>query len=434
MTNELTGIVKTKRNELYFTSRKGYVGKISADAYALTDSSLPIQIRNAKGEQSLPGYNFVDAKEYETVHGNIARENDCPLIPRLALTPDEKYLVYTIYDSLFLVNTDNLKDVRRFGLSASPYNFFFTKELGDWVINLQALNNYKFPITKKYNIRKLLEADTRKHVKTVSLPSTTGTVTNKTTATPINQSNTTNANGSTLADEIRKLKALLDEGIITQEEFNLAKKKLLENPSAPPQSNSGERVNDYSDWLFIQSDKALQVRYSIEKAAGDVSYVRLQFRINFKADVFCSDATCRGYLLALGYEDPGSKKLMYKHYKFYNNYTEVYTMPDLVPVQMNFSNGRKRYLQSEGFFYNSPAVSSLAPDEVFYNCVDNILSNSAKSRCAGPGSWRDIYQEGEAVVLGGQGSNNMMEKNQVTPAEQPQAQPKKETKKSLLGM
>src|SRR5690606_7598580 len=117
------------------------------------------------------------------------------------------------------------------------------------------------------------------------------------------------------------------------------------------QTPIGDGNDGYSNWLFLQSDKALQVRYKQVKQEGDVAHFQVQFKINFEDRIFCNDPTCLGYLMVFGYRTLDGESKVTKSYKFYNTYKEVYTLPETIPVNMSFPDGSKRYLRQEGFFY-----------------------------------------------------------------------------------
>ena len=209
MVNELTGIAMRRNGDLFFTSKMGKIGKMNGADYKLDDPAFTANLRAAMNKKIFAPYNFITGKTYASAHGLINQNDLYPLYPSLELTPDEKFLIYTVTDNLYLVNTNDLNQVKHFTLSFQPYGYFFTKENGDWVINLQGLNDFKFPVTKKYSIPKLLKGVDQSA---------------KLASKDNNKSSNTNLS---IADEINKLKVLLDAGTITKEEFDAAKKQLL---------------------------------------------------------------------------------------------------------------------------------------------------------------------------------------------------------------
>jgi hypothetical protein len=218
MINQLTGIAMTRSGDLYFTGKNGSIGKLNGSEFKLDDPALTATISAAMNKKVFASYNFIGDKNYISTHGQIS-SGALPLYPSLKFTPDEKLLVYIVNDNLYIVNPVDFGSVKRFKLLLHPYNYYFTKENGDWVINIQALNEFKFPITKKYSINKLVSGYDAERIRAINKESNRKDGLNST-----NKSTETNFS---LADEIKKLKELLDSGVITQEEFETAKKKLL---------------------------------------------------------------------------------------------------------------------------------------------------------------------------------------------------------------
>ena len=197
---------------LYFTNKNGYIGKLNANDYKLDDPLFTSKMRKAMEKKIFASYDFVSSKSYVSVQGLLRQEDAYSIYPSMKLTPDEKLITYVVHDHLYIVSIDDFSKVNDYQLGCQPYNYFFTKENGDWVINLQSLNEFKFPVTKKYSIPKMLRASeaSEKMASNKTSPST----------------DLKNTNFS-LADEIKKLKELLDSGAITKEEYDAAKKQLL---------------------------------------------------------------------------------------------------------------------------------------------------------------------------------------------------------------
>ncbi|PKP25576.1 MAG: hypothetical protein CVU03_07610 [Bacteroidetes bacterium HGW-Bacteroidetes-2] len=162
--------------------------------------------------------------------------------------------------------------------------------------------------------------------------------------------------------------------------------------------NTNESIEDYSNWLFISSDKDMQVRYKLEKQEGNIGYFSVQFRINFEDKSSCYSSNCEGYYFTFGYPTLDLMNNIYSHYKFYNTFKDIYTMPELIPLNLKTRNGSYIYLKKEGFFFmfNNNELQA----NMFYNCVDEILSgNALKNRCSGPGSYRNIYEDSKAISI-----------------------------------
>lgn len=166
----------------------------------------------------------------------------------------------------------------------------------------------------------------------------------------------------------------------------------------PKQAAAKPAENPYSNWLFIQSDKALQYRFKMVKQEGDVGYFQVQFRINSEDPIFCKHPTCLGYLLVFGYPTLDNQKNIETSYKFYNTYKEIYTRPELVPIKLSFPDGSKRFLKQDGFFYSLAGSDVQQPASyLFGNCVDDILSNNPNYHRCKP--YQPEFKESEATVL-----------------------------------
>jgi uncharacterized protein YlbG (UPF0298 family) len=209
MVNELTGLAMKRNGDVVFVSKEGRIGKLSTADFKLED--VTTKMRSAFGKRILGSYDFVQDKQFVSEHGQIVTSPfPNALLPTLKFTPDEKHLIYIQKDSLYVISPENLSAVKRFGLTVQPYGSFFTKEGGDWILNIQAWNDFRFPVVKKYSLAKLSQMNTRQKPKpsTAVQPVKTG-------------------NPSSVADELKKLKELLDQGVLTQKEFDVEKKKLL---------------------------------------------------------------------------------------------------------------------------------------------------------------------------------------------------------------
>ncbi len=214
MVNELTGMAMSGSGDLYVADKNGGFGKIKATDYKLDDPSFTAQLRKAMDRNIFATYNFIAEKKYASAHGQIVLFNNIndkvvPIFPSMKLSPDEKLLVYTVNDNLYILDPADVKKMKHYRLSCEPYDFYFTKENDDYVINFQALNEFRFPITKKYSLGKLSTMEIKNPEKINERIST----------------KTVNSEKFSLADEIKKLKELLDAGTITKEEFDAAKKQ-----------------------------------------------------------------------------------------------------------------------------------------------------------------------------------------------------------------
>jgi hypothetical protein len=156
-----------------------------------------------------------------------------------------------------------------------------------------------------------------------------------------------------------------------------------------------DNIEEFTDWLFINSDKAIQVRYKLEKMEGDIGYFIIQFRINFEDEIFCKSLKCEGYYFTYGYPDLNLFNSIYSHYKFYNTFKGIYSMPGLIPLKLKTRNGNDIYMKKDGFYFmfnNNELQFSMS-----YSCVDEILNSNNLNRCTG--SYRDIYDESKAIII-----------------------------------
>lgn len=154
---------------------------------------------------------------------------------------------------------------------------------------------------------------------------------------------------------------------------------------------------DYGDWLFIQGDKAVQARYALIKEEEDISYFKVQLRINFDDQIF-SDVNSEGYVVAFGFPTYDNQTTDFKHFMIYNTYKDVYTIDELMSMRTKFPDGSRRfYVKDRGFMYE---LANGYKDMVnLENCVDNKMIGNNDSRCHGKNPWRDYFKEELATIL-----------------------------------
>ena len=170
------------------------------------------------------------------------------------------------------------------------------------------------------------------------------------------------------------------------------------NGLAQTKSDVQATESNYSNWLFVQSDKAVQYRFKLVKQEGDIGFYQVQFKTNFDDRIFCKHPTCLGYLLVFGYPDLDNQKNIETSYKFYNTYKEVYTRPELVPIRLSFPDGSKRLLKQEGFHYTLAGSTDEQPAiNLFGNCVDDILDGKPDYHRCKP--YQPKFIESQAIVL-----------------------------------
>lgn len=152
-------------------------------------------------------------------------------------------------------------------------------------------------------------------------------------------------------------------------------------------------LNTFSDWLFVKSDKAIQIRYLEKKIDGDIGEFQVQFRIAFEDKVHCSKPDCQGYMMVFGVPSVDGKTVTNHHYKMMNTFVDTYTFPETIKIKMSFPDGSKRFLSNKGFFYTTAHDTNPQPNSyIFSNCVDNIISNYPYNNC------RD-FEESKAITL-----------------------------------
>lgn len=136
---------------------------------------------------------------------------------------------------------------------------------------------------------------------------------------------------------------------------------------------------DFSDWFTIKNPYyAMQIRYKLEKQEGTIGYFRAQMRIDFDDEERCKEARCLGYAVSFGYPKPDDESnFTYLNYKFYNSYINIYTIPDLIPINLSLPDGSKRILKKDGFYWTTQS----SPNETelryyFIKAVDSIIEGS----------------------------------------------------------
>lgn len=211
MLDVLTGVAVSKNGILYYTAANGNAGKVDLNQTAPNNPALTSQMRSAFVSAGLEKYPFTYKNTFlfeSTPRTPLER------MPYLTLTPDEKNLLYFVNNKMYLFDADKLEQPQSFTLTVEPHDIRFAKENGETTLILYATNEFKFPVAKKYSLTKLLAVQSEPAV-----------------PAPIQQTNATQekTGSGSVADELKKLKALYDEGAISKEEYEKAKKKILED-------------------------------------------------------------------------------------------------------------------------------------------------------------------------------------------------------------
>jgi hypothetical protein len=202
VTNKLTGLTSTKNGDLFFTTANGHIGKISGSTHNLENAET--LLKTAQTSSFAKPYDFIIKDKYLFNGGRSMKA-----LPKLMTSGDEKWLVYLIDYKMYLINASDITITKEFDLTAIPFGSFFTKENGDYVLNLVSLNQFKIPVIKKYSFSGLANS------KKIEIPAKKSL------------SSTAKESTASISEEIKSLKALRDEGTITEEEFTKAKNKLL---------------------------------------------------------------------------------------------------------------------------------------------------------------------------------------------------------------
>ena len=214
MTNVLTGIAKSKNGNLFFSDSKGNLGFILKENYSLSDVDFASQINRIAKKKLFPVYNFISMNDKTTARSLTS--NFYPGFPRLFLSPDDKWLLYTVKDELFIVDPSDFTKVNTFKLTNEPHRSYFGKENGDWVLYLESINDFQFPITKKYSMKRLTQYS----------PSPASASLSPTK--PIEQRKTNISSQESKDNELQKLIDLFTKGLITEDEFKKAKAKIIQ--------------------------------------------------------------------------------------------------------------------------------------------------------------------------------------------------------------
>jgi len=195
--------------------------------------------------------------------------------------------------------------------------------------------------------------------------------------------------GHAFPDKIDDIKKLLQK-------IPLNNKPITPVTSVNPTSTKIAPTNniDFSDWLTIKNPYyAMQIRYKLEKQEGTIGYFRAQMRIDFDDNERCKEARCQGYALSFGYPKPDNESnFTYLNYKFYYSYTNIYTIPDLIPINLSLPDGTKRMLKKDGFYLTTKSNSNETDLRYYFDkAVDLILEGSPIKL--------NNYIESKAIIL-----------------------------------
>ena len=139
----------------------------------------------------------------------------------------------------------------------------------------------------------------------------------------------------------------------------------------------------YGKWLFIQSDKAVQMRMAKVKQEGNVCYLQMQVRLNKEDKIFCREPNCTGYLWFFSYEPEGGGKIE-SHLVIKNTYERIYTYPVLIPVTLKNDAGFEQYWDEtdKEVKLHVKSTGERRRLELGWSCVDNDMSDTPAHRCS----------------------------------------------------
>lgn len=158
-----------------------------------------------------------------------------------------------------------------------------------------------------------------------------------------------------------------------------------ETPKKPDVPSPTPTVIDYTEWLFVQSDKALQYRLGVAKKEGTLHYLQLQFKVKSDDEIHCRGAECDGYVLYLSHAiDGGGAETVKYHLYFDASFVgdKIYIFPNLIPIELKtWEDGSKRFLDKHRGLLASHPNGFVERAQYFYNCVDFKLKGQSKTRC-----------------------------------------------------
>ncbi len=389
MVNELTGMAIDKDKNLYFISASGKIGRLKASEYRFDDPNFAAQLRKQLNKKVAADYNFVAGKDFTTVHGGLDVHQAYPILPMLRFTPDQKWLVYTVQNHLYLINPENF-DTKSFDLSVQPYNLFFAKENNDYTITVQAQNDFMFPVAKKYSIAKLASATM---AKPSNVPAKTPPAKKVPTAKP--QAASSPQSGFSVADEIKKLKELLDSGAINQNEYEAAKSQLLGKPNPETSKGSGALnevpTKENRKWYFIQSDKALRESWTKIKQEGDLVYLKMHVFLDTDDQIMCED--CKGYVWYFSYDTGIPEQKIKLNLVFERTYSKIYTVPQTIVLRLKKDkNGQQIWDEAAQKLKFDDKKGEPLDLQIGWSCVDDFNDQNSKLRC-------DTFDWSQAEVL-----------------------------------
>ena len=152
-------------------------------------------------------------------------------------------------------------------------------------------------------------------------------------------------------------------------------------PAAKPAAGGAKL--EYGEWVFFQSDKALQYRVALVKQEGNLATLRYQFRIAFDDDIHCRSARCEGYLLEAYNFDPDTRETITQRFLYFpNSFKGVFDYPDAVTVRFKTYTNTRSWWDAKAklpmWGYNGEGGQILG---LIHGCADNKLVGTEETRC-----------------------------------------------------
>ena len=142
-----------------------------------------------------------------------------------------------------------------------------------------------------------------------------------------------------------------------------------------------KEIQNFGEWRFIQSDKALQYRFRKEKQEGDVIYLKMQFRLNKNDQIFCKNPECKGYYFSFNFANDYVQ--IDSHYMVYNTFEKAENLPQTIALKLTSDQYGSQYWDEKqnALFYKNNASGESRKLDIGWSCVDNILENNSSNRC-----------------------------------------------------
>lgn len=192
--------------------------------------------------------------------------------------------------------------------------------------------------------------------------------------------------GHAYPDQIDQITALLQEKTL--------KPKTIATINSTSTKIAPTNNLDFSDWLTIKNPYyAMQIRYKLEKQEGTIGYFRAQMRIDFDDNERCKETRCLGYAVSFGYPKPDNESnFTYLNFKFYYSYINIYTIPDLIPINLSLPDGSKRMLKKDGFYLTTKSNPNETDLRYYFDKAVDLITNGSPIKC-------NNFIESKALIL-----------------------------------